>query len=201
MVKKFQDSDRMAHGAFRAMLDAVSRPGSVYSLTGAGAAASGEEGLMLLLRTLLDHEVSHCVVSDDPRLAKKITEVTQSPCKALEDADFVVAPAGGTKGQVLRAKRGLPEYPDYSATVIYAVERILPKDQNISSVELSGPGIAGRQTFPQMAGFDYSELEALCHINSEFPLGVDAFFVDRQGLLVALPRSTRLNLEGVPWPM
>lgn len=198
MVKIFQDSDRIAQGVFRAMLDAISRPGVVYTLTKAQAAA---EGWMLVLQTLLDHEVSHCLISDDQRLAEQIMGVTHSPRASLEDADFVIAPAGGTKGLIRRAKRGVPAYPDYSATVIYAVERIVPEDHNRPQVRLSGPGIAGEVSFPQMEGIDDGELAALSEINKEFPLGVDAFFVDRRGLLVALPRSTRLKLEGTLWPM
>jgi len=203
MVNLFQKNDLIRQRAFRVMLSAISRPGTVGSLPDVTEANGPAGSLLVLLETLLDHEVSYCLVDADPEtsLAGLIYEGTKSPQACLEEADFIVAPRGGTGRKILRAKRGRMEYPDLSATVVYAVEEIIADGKASAFCKLEGPGIAGEQLLPMMEGFDYEELDALRTVNEEFPLGVDAFFVDRQGRLVALPRSTRITVKESVWPI
>jgi alpha-D-ribose 1-methylphosphonate 5-triphosphate synthase subunit PhnH len=46
-----------------------------------------------------------------------------------------------------------------------------------------------------MRGLDLGELRELQTVNADFPRGVDAFFIRANGELMALPRSTRIQVR------
>jgi alpha-D-ribose 1-methylphosphonate 5-triphosphate synthase subunit PhnH len=202
MVSLFQQNDLIRQCVFRAILKAFSRPGQIFTLPETNEQNERTGSLRLVLETLLDHEVSHCLIDADDagQLQRTICEAAKSSPAPLEEADFIVAASGSTHGRIYRAKRGQTEYPDLSATVIYAVESIFRGKNAPVNCVLRGPGIVDHQAFPAMEGFDCRELKALCAVNVDFPLGVDALFVDRQGLLAAAPRSTRIQIKEPSWP-
>lgn len=155
----------------------------------------------MVLDLLLDHEVGHFVIDEDgaDHLTKRLYAATKSPPVPLEDADFIIAPYGSTKGSLQRVKRGRPEYPDLSATVVYVVDAISQSNQAAIQCSLRGPGIADRMSLPVMEGFDHREILKLSAANQDFPLGIEAIFIDPTGRLMAINRSTQIHIKDASW--
>jgi alpha-D-ribose 1-methylphosphonate 5-triphosphate synthase subunit PhnH len=176
------------HAVFRVLLQAMSRPGKVYQLP--HAASEQHEGMLVgLLQCLMDNEVTYCVVADEPEaLAGAVSRHTGSRQADPGTADFLIFRDGGSRGLVRDAKRGTLEYPDKGATAIYLVEKL---GESGGGATLRGPGIDGVAQ-PVIEGLAAGELGLLREMNSEFPLGVDAVFLDRLGCITCIPRSTRI---------
>ena len=177
------------HDTFRSILNAMSRPGTVCRLP---HAEPGDAGRLLAeaLGCLLDNEVSVCVLDDQANeIAGALRRTTGCRAAPLEEAEFVVACRATSNDLLCRMKRGTLEYPDGGATVVYLVDRASGDGGRFS---LSGPGIE-TSCRPAFAGLADSELVQLREINAEFPLGVDALFLDRSGSIVCIPRSTRIG--------
>lgn len=203
MVTPYRQTDGMRQRAFRTMLTAFSRPGQVWCLPFSGREKHSFDALCIILETLLDQEASHFIIpgDDGSALSERLFTLTGSRRVALEEADFIIAPNGHTDGTIDRAKRGDLEFPERSATVVYRVTALRCEKQAPLRCSLTGPGIADRCAFPAMDGFEYGELLQWSLINQQFPLGVDAIFVDREGRLMTMPRSTQCHMEDELWPM
>jgi alpha-D-ribose 1-methylphosphonate 5-triphosphate synthase subunit PhnH len=91
-----------------------------------------------------------------------------------------------------RLRTGSADYPDSSATLVYLVDSLAATGGDLT---WKGPGIPGSVS-PEVKGLARDEWHALQLANSSYPIGLDAFFLDRTGQVMALPRSTRI--EGVP---
>jgi alpha-D-ribose 1-methylphosphonate 5-triphosphate synthase subunit PhnH len=201
MVTLFKSGDLIGQRAFRVILEAMSRPGRMCQLPDVTHREDRFAWLFIVLETLLDQEATHCMIDEDGsmHLSHLLFEATKSPWVALEEADFIIAPNGSTGGKIACAKRGLPEYPDLSATVIYRIDSLSCERTRTVRCRLKGPGIADSVDLPAMEGFDHQELLQLCTVNRDFPLGVDVLFVDSAGRMVAVPRSTHIHMKDPQW--
>jgi alpha-D-ribose 1-methylphosphonate 5-triphosphate synthase subunit PhnH len=175
---------------FRTLLRAMSHPGKVYRLEDVDI-----DPLMAVIRTLIDQEVSYCIIGEDIGLTQLIHERTRSPIANIGEADFVIVPEGGSFGGIYKAKRGTSEYPDQGATIIYKVETLGGERNGKASVALTGPGIE-TEIKPVVKGLISGELVDLADVNAEFPLGVDCIFVDNAYRVMCIPRSTRFEVIG-----
>ena len=174
------------HGAFRSLLDAMSRPGTIHRLS--DSVADREGALALLARTLLDAEVSVAGAgADDEPSVRAMAHASGCRVADLPEADFVVAGGGSSAGAVSRVRTGSPDWPDSSATLVYLVDGIAPEG---GDMVWTGPGIPGERS-PRIDGFDPAEWDRLREANSGYPIGIDCFFLDASGRILALPRSTR----------
>lgn len=178
-------------GIFRVLLEAMSRPGRRLGLPGHARRRSGVPGTRVLA-TLLDHEVGFAVVGPDAAgLEAEILAATGARPVPVEEASFLVVIGPSTDGVLRSVSRGLPESPERGATVFYLLrdgDGVPPGGRFV----LRGPGIPPDQPQPpEMPGLYRDELRLLREVNGEFPLGVDAFFVDRESLM-ALPRSVSI---------
>ena len=72
-------------------------------------------------------------------------------------------------------------------------------EDGTSGIFDKGPGIADTVDLTAMEGFDHRELLQLCTVNRDFPLGVDALFVDSAGRMVAVPRTTHIHMKDPQW--
>jgi alpha-D-ribose 1-methylphosphonate 5-triphosphate synthase subunit PhnH len=114
----------------------------------------------------------------------------------VDRADFLVVVGSDSRGGLTAARRGSHEYPEDGATVIYSLDGAGVPSSDRFRVRLEGPGIAeagGR--VPDMRGVPVPELRALSEVNADYPLGVDAFFVRPSGEVMAIPRSTRIQVR------
>lgn len=176
------------HGAFRSLLDAMSRPGTVHRLSDSVADRDG--ALALLARTLLDAEVSVAgAAADDEPSVRTVARASGCRVAELSDADFVVAGAGSSAGAVSRVRTGTPDWPDSSATLVYLVDSVA---QEGGDTVWTGPGIPGERS-PKVEGLDPVEWDRLREANSGYPIGIDCVFLDASGRILAMPRSTRVR--------
>ncbi|NPU84540.1 MAG: phosphonate C-P lyase system protein PhnH [Syntrophaceae bacterium] len=186
-----------AQRVFRQLLLAMSRPGRVCTLPPAPSAMRKPWGaLLLLLDGLLDHEVSVSVIGGGGMedLPSQIAGRTRCRVADVRQADFVIVAEGDSAGEVLRAKRGTLQYPDASATIVFQVRSLLCGVEVRPRAALKGPGIREEILLGAFQGLEKRELQYLREANTEFPLGVDAVFVDDAGHILCIPRSTDIRI-------
>jgi len=180
------------HAIFRVILQAASHPGKGFALSASVTHIDRQSALINMLGGLLDNEVTFSIIGDvGNTMANALAFRTGSSLAGISEADFVIASRGRTDGMLALIKRGTLEYPDKGATVVYLIDEIADKGGNVA---LTGPGIDGIIK-PLFSGLDDSELSGLCKVNSEYPLGVDAMFLDAHGRVACIPRSTRIGVS------
>lgn len=177
------------HRCFRRLLQAMSRPGTLFQLPAADT--SGRSPLFRLLDAIIDQQCSCCLIDPDPEWQAQLQQQTGCSFAPLDQADFLLALDGTSRGTLQQAKRGRRDFPDQNATIIYRVDQ-LAEGTAQSGIQLRGPGING-SIYPSIEGLAETELKQLKSVNLEFPLGIDALFLDRTGQLIGLPRSTRIG--------
>ncbi len=178
----FGDPPRDAARAFRAALQALSRPGTLHEIAGAVPPAPCSVAAGALLLTLCDAETGLYLAPslDTPELRDWVAFHTGAPIVEAGVADFAL----GTWTDLApldRFKVGTQSYPDRAATLIVEMDAIAQ-----SGSRLTGPGIADAAylTLPEVAAFQANR--------RKFPLGFDTYFTC--GSQVAgLPRSTRVE--------
>jgi len=175
-----------ARAAFRACLDALSRPGTrVRGLPMPGLAADpGRDAGAGILLALLDRGVALACDGDaeTARIAATVRGLTGACETGVEDADFVLAGPGGDPALAARARRGSALAPDRGATLVYA-----GSGGRGCEARLSGPGVEGTPAAALPLGAE--EVESLRLANASPPLGVDVLAVAPDGSLVGIPRS------------
>ena len=176
---------------FRAVLDALARPGVAQS---AGAGLSPPSGLVpaayVLALTLIDGDTP---VWLSPAL--RTEPVTQSlkfhcGCSIVDHPDEAVfALVAAPDGPVLADfAPGDDRYPDRSTTVIWQV----PSLTGGAPVRLAGPGVKGSIDVAP-SGLPPDFWQQWAHNHALYPLGTDLVFVSAVHLL-GLPRSTAATL-------
>jgi len=183
-----------AQSAFRSIMNAMSRPGSIHALGEADAApAPMSHTMAAVARALFDHDTAVWMdaalaanreVADWLRFhtAARITAETGEAVFALI-ADPEQAPPFDS------FNLGTPEYPDRSTTIVMKV-RSLSKG---TPIVLAGPGIKGSQRLSFSPA--PADLVSRLAINRGlFPRGVD-FILVADGAVAALPRSVRVTVE------
>ncbi len=182
--------------AFRTVMRAMGYPGTIQRLSARRSRTTGTEKLQLLAETLLDQDVTFCVVgAQDTREMEDILRArTNSSAVELSLADLIIVTTGTSKGKLLDAKKGIPEYPDRSATVLYSVESLADGSPGDFHVRLTGPGIPDEK-YVRIQGLDHGELGHLQELNSGYPLGVDSIFVDQKDNIMCIPRSAKIQVR------
>ncbi|MCL1798207.1 MAG: phosphonate C-P lyase system protein PhnH [Eggerthellaceae bacterium] len=195
--------------SFRAVMDAMARPGRVYGLPatqGKKASRFGLEGpLETLVKMFIDQAVSFCVVAPDPAgIQDAIVAETHARTAGQADAAFVVVPHGCDKelaGQaIVQASAGSFLSPEAGATVLLGCERLAflteregaeAGDASLYWVSVEGPGVRDSHVF----GIDcFDWVWARKRRGDEFPCGIEIILVDRQGQVAAIPRSSFLSV-------
>ncbi len=192
-----QESQRV----FRRLLQAFSRPGRCVRIEPLDPQAPFAAALALG-RCLLDEAVSCGVVGTADTadgLRGLLLQETRVRTAEPEKADFLwVCGVENAAGWLARVCRGSAEAPQEGATVVCclgspgevrAAQRLL--------VRLAGPGIESPAGIaPEMEGIPLAAWEELQAANAEFPRGVDTVFLQPEGRLMAIPRSTRIRIGG-----
>jgi alpha-D-ribose 1-methylphosphonate 5-triphosphate synthase subunit PhnH len=178
---------------FKSLMHAMARPGKVFSIgQPAGKLASGNPILCATAVTLLDNRCRFHVWNDET-LANEIKECTYGIPAPLEDADFLFFPsdtdAGSQADRLLDAvKAGTLTEPHKSAMLFI----MLPSLDAPSAVRLEGPGIQGEIPLG-LPGEGAQWLTARRKAQWEFPTGVELYFMDSQGQVLCLPRTTLMK--------
>lgn len=166
---------------FRALLDVMSRPGTVES--------APERADHAVVSTLVDHEVT--VATDDDELRSALSSQGRLDAVTPDSADIVHA-RDHTAFDVTNCQRGSLVEPSDGATVVYAVEDIAPTtDADLTTVTLSGPGVDG--TTELSVALPKTELAAIADAQSDYPRGVDAIFAT-EDRVAAVPRPVSMEV-------
>jgi alpha-D-ribose 1-methylphosphonate 5-triphosphate synthase subunit PhnH len=171
-------STQSAH-AFRAILDALSRPGTIHTLQGAAPPEPMSRAAGAVLLTLCDATTPlHLAGAHDcAALRNWITFHCAAPLVAADQAMFAL----GTWQALLPVSRfaiGLPDYPDRATTLIVEMTSVQP-----TGAALRGPGIE------RLAHLNLPETAAFQANRALFPLGFDCLFTAGQHI-AGLARST-----------
>lgn len=180
----FDEAPVQAAHAFRALMNAMARPGQIEVLDLAAPPAPVSPAAGAALLTLCDPETGIFLggAYDCPEVRDWLRFHTGAPLVGREEADFAL----GTWQDLLPLasyRIGSSEYPDRSATLI--VE--MPELANTGAT-LRGPGIKER------ALLSLPDVPALQDNAVQYPLGVD-LYLTAGTQLAALPRSTQISEE------
>lgn len=177
MSHGFTDPARQSATAFRALMEAMARPGSIHTLSGAEAPGLSPAAATVLL-LLADPTTPVHLATDDPNLAAWLRFHAGCPLTGPEGAALAL---GRWPLDLDPLPKGLPDYPDRSATVIVELDRL-----DDDGPRLTGPGIRDHARLSLPATTPFVANRAM------FPMGLDFIFTcgDR---LACLPRSTRVE--------
>jgi len=182
---------------YRSLLKAMSRPGRVFRLDAWGA-VSPFAAATAIGECLLDPEVSLCVIGSSgvSPLQTVLVEATQVRMESPETADFIFVCGAQSQGGVRLAKRGRLEFPEEGATLVYCMDSQPASFSDRFRIRLTGPGIAEAGGIaPEMRGVPVEEFQELMAVNTDYPMGVDVFFVRPNSEVMGLPRSTRIHVR------
>lgn len=178
----FSDPAVQSAHAFRALLEAMARPGRIFTVAGAAPPAplSAAAGVALLVLADGTTPLHLAGAADCAAVRGWIAFHTGAPLVSAERAQFALG-TWEALTPVGRFRIGDPAYPDRAATLIVETGRL-----DADGPRLTGPGIAteARLSLPETAAFRVNR--------ALFPLGFDTILTcgDR---LAALPRSTRVE--------
>jgi alpha-D-ribose 1-methylphosphonate 5-triphosphate synthase subunit PhnH len=178
----FVDAPVQSARAFRQILEAMARPGTIRQVTGAAPPAPLSVAAGTVLLTLVDPTTRlHLAgAADCADVRDWVAFHLGAPLASAEAADFALGTWDALQ-PISRFRIGQPDYPDRSATLIVEMDRLVPHGP-----ALAGPGIelVTWLNLPETAAF---RANRAC-----FPLGFDTILTagDR---LAGLPRSTRVE--------
>lgn len=178
----FHDPAVQSACAFRALLEAMARPGRIQTVSGAlpPAPLSLAAGVVLLTLTDATTPLYLAGAADCDETRRWITFHTGAPLVGPDRAAFALG-RWPDLHPVSRFAPGDPAYPDRSATLIVEVDRL-----DATGPRLTGPGIQteARLSLPETSAFRANA--------ALFPLGFDTILTcgDR---LAALPRTTNVE--------
>ncbi|GAC1448426.1 MAG: phosphonate C-P lyase system protein PhnH [Ktedonobacteraceae bacterium] len=201
------DAVRDTQKVFRVLLDALSRPGKFYELPQVGfvfgsarsSAFDPFQALGAVLATLLDHEVTFCLLGQDDvvrDLSTQLASLTSSRSASRDKANYVVTLQAPQKSLLSQLNTGNLLYPDTSTTLLCLVPDLAPgsrAEQSGTLLALAGPGVAEGQTI-WVADTDATFFDALSTVNAHYPLGIDVILLTPAGRVAGLPRSTQSTI-------
>ena len=185
----FADPVLDAQSSFRAILDAMARPGSVHRLTRLPPAVEPlSAATVAACLTLLDLDTA-VWLDEAARPAARYLGF-HCGCPFVDDpagASFAVIVDGRSLPSLAGFRAGEAEYPDRSATLIIQVAALTAS----GGYRLSGPGIESEARLA-IDGLDRAFAGAWQSNVARYPLGVDVVFTAADAI-AALPRTTRLE--------
>lgn len=180
----FTDAPSQSARAFRTILDAMARPGTIGTLDGAAPPAPMSPAAGAALLTLCDATtpVHLAGAHDCAAIRNWITFHCAAPLTDVKSAQFALGTWEALQ-PVSRFAIGLPDYPDRAATLIVEMPQLAP-----SGARLRGPGIEteAQLNLPRSTAFGDNR--------AQFPLGFDCLFTAGSSV-AGLPRST-IVVEG-----
>lgn len=171
----YSATDALAQSAFAAVMEALSRPGTVHALP--------RPGVSQLVETLIDRDTTTC--SQLPDLVDALVHAGARLVPLPEAEQVFLHDAEHLPTAVPDLAAGSALYPDLGATVI--VPARLEGGQRL---RLSGPGIrATREVAPALP----AETWPLRAARAAYPAGFELLLIDGDRIM-ALPRSTKVEV-------
>lgn len=187
-----------AQQVFRAVLEAMSRPGRIQSLPAAVLDSLETPGLgranTAVLLTLLDAETSvwlHPSLRSAAACAYLQFHTGVQQVDEAQRAGFALIEADHDAPALWRElARGSDAVPQDGATLVVEV----PSLEKGIELSLRGPGVETVQAL-RVGGLHAGFWQARRELEAHFPLGIELILTCGDQL-AALPRSTRVSLEG-----
>jgi alpha-D-ribose 1-methylphosphonate 5-triphosphate synthase subunit PhnH len=177
----FADPVAGAHACFRAVLDAMARPGRIHAVTGVSAPAPLCHAAAAVLLTLVDHETPLWL---DPDAAAARAWIAFHTGASFDGAAFVLALS---LPDLATLPNGTDEMPETSVTVILQVSAL----GSGKLFMLEGPGLRCPMEL-RVDGLPADFVSVWKRNHALFPRGVDLILC--AGLnLAALPRSVTVS--------
>jgi alpha-D-ribose 1-methylphosphonate 5-triphosphate synthase subunit PhnH len=186
---------------FRALLEAMSRPGRVAQapvLRYAGAPVGMTPHVMTVLKSLCDHRVVFSVAGSELRREWEgyLAMNCASPFSSPDKADYVLFDGMEYDDAFGALRIGSLEFPEASATAILSVSRLATEagqTERACQLRFSGPGVKGIACI-HVTGLHRRYPEERCRATGQFPLGIDLLLVDAEARIVGVPRTTHLEM-------
>lgn len=187
----FSDPVFQSQAAFRALLAALSEPGTLQQVANEIAPPEGlTTATATALLTLADYETPVWLpeaLRNGPAGAWLRFHCGAALVDNPADAAFAVIDGTADEPRLAAFNLGTDQFPDRSTTVIVQVAGL----DGGPTVTLSGPGIPGTRTIAPRdlrAGFT----DELRKNGTLYPLGVDVLLAHDEGM-IGLPRSTQVE--------
>lgn len=178
----FSDPAIQSAHAFRAVMEAMARPGSLHDITGVAPPAPLSVAAGAVLLTLCDTDTPVCLAGaiDCEAVRAWLAFHTGASLVSPEKCMFAVG-TWTALAPLSDYPVGTSQYPDRSATLIVECANLAP-----SGMTLRGPGIRDN------AALSLPEAEAFQTNHALFPMGLD-FILTSGSRLAALPRTTEVS--------
>ncbi|WP_133487491.1 phosphonate C-P lyase system protein PhnH [Aliiroseovarius marinus] len=181
----FKDVPTEAARQFRAIMNAIARPGRIEAVDGATPPAPMSVAAGVMVLTLCDPDTGLYLAGDHDTadIRAWVQFHTGAPIVSAEKADFAIG-HWDALAPLNAFSIGTPEYPDRSTTLIVEMDAL-----STQGAALTGPGIkdTARLSLPDTEAFQRNALL--------FPLGLDFFFCAGTRL-ASLPRTTKVTERG-----
>jgi alpha-D-ribose 1-methylphosphonate 5-triphosphate synthase subunit PhnH len=181
----FADPVRDAQSCFRAVLDAMARPGRIATVTGVTAPAPPGPAAGAVLLTLVDHETPLWLDPDAQPARRWIEFHCGAPI--VSDPSICAFALAGSLPDLGRLPAGTHESPETSATVICQVRGFSAG----RSFRLSGPGLREPSTLT-LDGLPRDFVSIWRRNHALFPRGIDLILCAGDQL-TALPRTVAIE--------
>lgn len=181
----FADPAIASSAAFRQMMEAMARPGTIHTISGSAPPAPLSPATGAVLLTLCDPDTPLYLAGalDSDTVRAWIAFHTGAPVVGPSHCTFAVG-SWNDLTPLSAYQIGTAQYPDRSATLIVQVERLEPHGSS-----LTGPGIKDTHSL------SLPETEAFQQNAGHFPLGLDFIFTCGDHV-AALPRTTVVTPKG-----
>lgn len=191
MLPGFADPILDSQRTFRALLDAMGRPGRVVDVPGSGLAPDPlHPATVAVCLTLADVETSVWLDARASTLETFAYLRFQCGCRLVDapgQARFGLISEPGSMPPLTAFDPGSDEFPERSTTLIVQVETVVAGRGR----RLTGPGIR-IETRLEARGLPDAFWQDLRHNHALFPRGVDVLLTSGRQL-AALPRTTAVE--------
>ena len=189
-----------SQAVFRALLDSLSRPGTISMIAPRpyGSLPGGLFALALsILKTLCDHHVSFSLGSAGakPEWVSYLEMNLSTPFRRVDEADYVLFDGEEFDADFLRLNPGSLEFPERSGTALLCVRLLSDQGEPVRGrreLILRGPGVKGRARL-SVDGLDARYIEERANANRFYPMGIDLLLVDAEGRVAGVPRTSAVE--------
>ena len=176
-----------SQATFRILLETLSRPGTLRQLPVGGLGAA------VVPLALADVETTIAVCGDES-WAERIVRATGAAVAVVEQAELVACCGSTDAATLRRLARGTALAPELGAKVGIDCRRLHADAPGETTLTLTGPGVPGSTTLG-VDGLGAEAVHAIRAANAAFPAGIDVWLIDRDGRIVGLPRTCRMEVS------
>lgn len=174
------DIEKLNRENFKSLSDALAMPGKITTIK-----PVFNSTLLAVANVVLYNEVSFFYNGDEDM--SLIEAITNPKVSTNKEADYIFSDEiNGTL--VKEAKKGDYLNPDFSATLIFKCDNF-----NTTNVKIKGPGIDGKKIINLPCSKKF--VEVLMDKNSDYPLGIEVYFINSAGDILALSRTTKVEVR------